>query len=174
MDRTAKEQLVASLHRTFAGANAVVVTHYLGITAAEATALRRQMRDAGAIFRVTKNRLVRIALEGTPYEHLSQLFAGPTAIATSQDPVAAAKASVEFARINHNLVILGGGLREAPLDEAGVRSLASLPSLDELRGGIVGLVNAPATKLARVLQTPAGQIARVLAAFAAAAEEEAA
>jgi large subunit ribosomal protein L10 len=173
VDRTAKEQLVASLHRTFADANAVVVTHYLGITAADATALRRQMRTAGAVFRVTKNRLVRIALEGTPYEHLSRLFAGPTAIATSQDPVAAAKASVEFAKVNHNLVILGGGLKEAPLDAAAVRSLASLPSLDELRGRIVGLVNAPATKLARVLQAPAAQIARVLAAFAAAEDEAA-
>lgn len=170
MDRTAKEQLVAKLHRTFADANSVVVSHYLGITAAEATALRRRMRDAGASFRVTKNRLARLALEGTAYEHLSPLFSGPTAIATSQDPVAAARASVEFAKVNQNLIILGGGLKAAPLDAAAVRNLASLPSLDVLRGRLVGLVNAPAAKLARVVQAPAAQIARVLAAFAAADE----
>jgi large subunit ribosomal protein L10 len=172
VDRAAKQQMVTSLHETFAQARSVVVTHYLGITAGEATELRRRMSADGARFRVTKNRLVKRALEGTPYEHLTGLFTGPTAIATSDDPVAAAKASVGFAKVNAHLVILGGGLGETPLDEAAVKNLAALPSLDELRAKIVGLLNAPATKIAGVLQAPAGQLARVLGAYAA--EDEAA
>lgn len=174
MDRATKEQQVSSLRDTFNGATVVVVTHYLGITAAEATDLRRQMLAAGANFRVTKNRLVKIALEGTPYEHLTEMFTGPTAIAYSEDPVAAAKASVTFAKGNENLVILGGGLGATALDQAAVKSLASLPSLDELRGKIVGLLNAPATKIAGVLQAPAGQLARVVGAYAAQSQDEAA
>ena len=167
MDRAAKQRMVASLHETFAQATAVVVTHYLGITAGQATELRRRMNAGGARFRVTKNRLVKLALAGTPYEHLAGLFTGPTAIATSDDPVAAAKASVEFAKANERLVILGGGLRGTPLDEAAVRYLAALPSLDQLRAKLVGVLNAPATRLAGVLQAPAGQLARVVGAYAA-------
>jgi large subunit ribosomal protein L10 len=174
VDRATKEEQVASLHETFNDANSVVVTHYLGITAAEATDLRRRMTAAGARFRVTKNRLVKIALKDTPYEHLLDMFIGPTAIAFSDDPVGAAKASAEFAKENENLVILGGGLGDSPLDAAAVKNLASLPSLDELRGIIVGLLNAPATKIAGVLQAPAGQVARVIGAYAATTEDEAA
>jgi len=174
VDRATKEQQVTSLRDTFNDATVVVVTHYLGITAAEATDLRRQMIAAGARFRVTKNRLVKIALEGTPYEHLAEMFTGPTAIAYSDDPVAAAKASVEFSKGNENLVILGGGLGGTPLDQTAVKNLASLPSLDELRSQIIGLVNAPATKIAGVLQAPAGQLARVVGAYAAQAKDEAA
>jgi len=166
VDRTGKEQVVATLHQTFNDANVIVVTHYLGISAGQATELRRQMTDAGARFRVIKNRLAKIAVAGTPYEHLAEMLTGPTAIAYSADPVAAAKAAVDFAKANEKLLILGGGLRESPLDEAGVRNLASLPSLDELRGKLVGLINAPATKIAGVLQAPAGQLARVVAAHA--------
>lgn len=174
VDRATKQQQVSSLRDTFNDATVVVVSHYLGITAAEATDLRRRMLDAGARFRVTKNRLVKIALEGTPYEHLSEMFTGPTAIAYSDDPVAAAKAAVAFAKDNENLVILGGGLGATPLDQSAVKNLASLPSLDELRGKIVGLLNAPATKIAGVLQAPAGQLARVIGAHAAQAKDEAA
>lgn len=170
MDRTTKEQLVETLRATFESANAVVVTHYLGITAGEATDLRRQMVDAGATFRVTKNSLARLALDGTPYGHMAGLFSGPTAIAWSDDPVAAARATVEFARQNPHMAILGGGLRETALDEAAVRDLASLPSLDMLRARLIGVVRAPATRVAGVLQAPAGQLARVFNAYAEAAE----
>lgn len=170
MDRAAKEAMVASLHEVFSNANAVVVTHYLGITAGEATELRRQMRAVGAQFRVTKNSLTKLALADTPYDHLTSLFSGPTAIAVSADPVAAAKAAVGFAKTNENLIILGGGLGATPLAEAEVKNLASLPSLDELRGKLVGLINAPATKIAGVLQAPAGQLARVIDAHANAQE----
>jgi large subunit ribosomal protein L10 len=162
--------MVASLHEVFSNANAVVVTHNLGITAGEATELRRQMRAAGARFRVTKNSLTKRALADTPYDHLAGLFSGPTAIAVSEDPVAAAKATVDFAKDNENLIILGGGLGATALAEADVKNLASLPSLDELRGKIVGLLNAPATKIAGVLQAPAGQLARVIDAHAKAQE----
>ncbi len=169
VERAVKERLVDTLRATFDGANAIVVTHYLGITAGEATDLRRQMRAAGATFRVTKNSLARRALEGTPYGHMTGLFTGPTAIAWSEDPVAAAKASVEFAKQNRHLVILGGGLRETALDEAAVRDLANLPSLDVLRARLVGVISAPATRVAGVLQAPAGQLARVFNAYAEAA-----
>lgn len=166
MLRAEKEQLVASLNETFNAASVVVVTHYTGLTAGQMTDLRSSMRASGASFRVTKNRLTRIALEGTPYAGLSDMFVGPTAIAFSDDPVTAAKASVEFARKNDKLVILGGALRETMIDEAGVKALASLPPIDELRGNIVGLLNAPASRLARVINAPGSQLARVLNAYA--------
>ena len=166
MDRTEKEELVASLHRTFSETTVVVVTHYIGMTVAEMGALRAQMREAGASIKVTKNRLVRLALDGTPYRELGDLFTGPTALAYSDDPVAAAKVTVDFAKTNKKLVILGGGLGEKVLGVEDVKSLAALPSLDELRGKLIGLVNAPATKIAGVVQAPAGQLARVLAARA--------
>jgi large subunit ribosomal protein L10 len=166
VDRAQKQQLTASLHQDLSDTVCVVITHQTGLTVDEATQLRRQMRNAGARYRVTKNRLVRRALEGTPFEGLAPLFTGPTAIAFSRDPVAAAKAAVEYANRNQKLTIVGGGLSGQPLDVAGVRALATLPSLDELRGRIIGLLNAPATKLAVLLQTPGGQLARVLAAHA--------
>ena len=166
MDRAQKQQLTASLHQDLADTVCVVITHQTGLSVAEVTQLRRQMRSAGASYRVTKNRLVRRALEGTPFAELAPLFTGPTAIAFSQDPVAAAKAAVEYANRNAKLTIVGGGLSGQPLDQAGIRALAILPSLDELRSKIIGLLNAPASKLAVLLQTPGGQIARVLAAHA--------
>ena len=166
MDRAQKQKLVEGLHQDLADTVCVVVAHQTGLTVAEATQLRRQMRGAGARYRVTKNRLARRALEGTPFEPLSDLFTGPTAIAFSRDPVAAAKVVVEFANRNDKLTIVGGGLSGQALDPAGVRALATLPSLDELRGRIVGLLQAPATRVATVLQAPAAQVARVLAAFA--------
>ncbi len=166
MDRAQKQLLTTTLHQDLADAVCVVITHQTGLTVAEVTQLRRQMRSAGARYRVTKNRLVRRALDGTPFAALAPLFSGPTAIAFSQDPVAAAKAAVEYANRNTKLTIIGGGLQGQMLDAAGVKALATLPSLDDLRSKIIGLLNAPATKLAVLLQTPAAQLARVFAAYA--------
>lgn len=143
----------------------LVVTHQSGMTVAEVTDLRRQMRVAGASFKVTKNRLARLALKGTRFEGLASLFTGPTAIAYSADPVVAAKVAVEFANSNEKLVIVGGGLGERVLDQSGIKALAKLPSLTVLRGRIAGLLQAPAAKLAGVLQAPAGQLARVFQAY---------
>jgi len=164
VDRAQKQILTDSLHQDLVETVCVVVTHQSGMTVDEATQLRRQMRGAGAGYRVTKNRLMRRALEGTPFEGLSPLFTGPTAIAFSRDPVAAAKAAVEYANRNTKLTIVGGGLSGQVLDEAAVKALATLPSLDELRAKLIGLIQAPATKLAGLLQAPAGQLARLLAA----------
>ena len=170
MERSQKQQLVAVLHQDLADTVCVVVTRQSGLTVAEATQLRRQMRGAGARFRVTKNRLARRALDGTRFTGLAPLFVGPTAIAFSQDPVAAAKAAVGFANRNDKLSIVGGALSGQVLDAAGIRALAALPSLDELRSRLIGLIGAPATKLAVLLQTPGGQLARVLAAHAEAGD----
>jgi large subunit ribosomal protein L10 len=167
VNRTEKEQTVASLKQMFDDSTVVVVTHYTGLTVAELTDLRSRMRDAGAQFKVTKNRLTRLALEGTSFQSLQDLFNGPTAVAFSADPVAAAKVTAAFAKDNEKLVILGGAFGDQVLDVNGVKTLASMPSLDELRGKIVGLLQAPATKVAGVLQAPAGQVARVFGAYGA-------
>ena len=166
MDRTQKQLVVETLQQDLADIVCLVVTHQTGLNVAEVTQLRRQVRGAGASFRVTKNRLARRALAGTPFEPLAPLFTGPTAIAFSRDPVAAAKVVVEFANRNDKLTIIGGGLAGRQLDAAGVKELARLPSLDGLRGKLVGLLQAPATRLAAVLQAPGAQLARVLAAHA--------
>lgn len=166
MDRVKKEALVAELRQTFDENDLVVVTHQSGLTVAEASELRRQMREAGARFKVTKNRLAKLALKGTKFEHLSEHFSGPTAIAVSTDPVAAAKVAVGFANKNDKLTIVSGALGDKGLDADGIKALAKLPSLDELRGKIVGLLQAPAGKLASVTKAPAGQLARVLNAYA--------
>jgi large subunit ribosomal protein L10 len=162
VNRAQKAELVASLNEVFADTSIVVVAHYSGLSVAEMTDLRAQMRAAGANFKVTKNRLTRLALDGTPYQSIADLFTGPTAMAYSSDPVAAAKVAVDFAKKNDKLVIQGGALGEQVLDVDGVKALATLPSLDELRAKIVGMVNTPATRIAGVLQAPGGQIARVL------------
>ena len=167
MDRGKKEALVAELRQTFDENELVVVTHQSGLTVAEASDLRRKMREAGARFKVTKNRLAKLALKDTKFEHLTDDFTGPTAIAVSVDPVAAAKVAVEFANKNEKLQIVSGALGEKGLDADGVKALAKLPSLDELRGKIVGLLQAPAGKLASVTQAPAAQLARVFGAYAA-------
>ena len=166
MDRADKEKLVASLHQVFEESTILVVTHYSGLTVAEMGVLRDGMREAGAKFRVTKNRFARLALAGSKFQDLSDLFTGPTAIAYSDDPVAAARASVNFAKTNDKLIVLGGALGSERLDADGVRALAALPSLDELRGKLVAIVSTPATRVAGVLQAPAAQVARVLAAHA--------
>lgn len=166
VDRTQKEQLVASLRRLFEETTLVVVTHYSGLTVLEMGDLRDRMREAEAGFKVTKNRLTRLALVGTKFQDLSELFIGPTGIAYSADPVAAAKAAVGFAKANDKLLILGGAIGENKLDSDGIMALAALPSLDQSRAKLVGLLNAPATRVAGVLQAPAGQLARVLNARA--------
>ncbi len=165
MDRAQKEAIVAETNRLLGEVNLVVVTQQSGLTVSEVTDLRRQIRSAGANYRVCKNRLVRLALEGTKFAEIAPLFTGPTAIASSVDPVAAAKVCVDFAKGNDKLTIVGGALGEKALDPEGVTALAKLPSLDELRGQLVGLLQAPATKLAGVTQAPAGQLARVFSAY---------
>jgi large subunit ribosomal protein L10 len=167
MDRAQKAELVASLNQSLAETAVVVVTRNLGMTVAQSTALRNKMRDAGASYKVTKNRLAKLAIEGTPYVIVGDMLTGPTALATSPDPVAAAKVAVEFAKTNDKLEIVGGAMGDTRLDADGVKALATLPSLDELRAKIVGLVQAPATKVVQIIQAPAGQLARVFGAYAA-------
>lgn len=171
MDRAQKTEAVAELNRTFNEVAVVVITRNLGMTVKQSTDLRNKARDAGASYKVAKNRLAKIALEGTDYSALADLLTGPTALATSTDPVAAAKVVVEFAKTNDRIEIVGGAMGSLLLDADGVKALASLPSLDELRAKIVGLIVAPATKIATITQAPAAQIARVLSAYA---EKEAA
>lgn len=168
MERAEKAKLVAALNDKLGNSGVIVVAHYAGLTVAEMTALRRDLREVGGLMQVAKNRLVKRALEGTDAAGIAELFQGPTCIMTSEDPVSAPKAAVKFAKDNDKLVILGGAMGETVLDPSGVNSLADLPSLDELRGKIVGLVQAPAGKIARVLNAPGGQLARVIAAKAAA------
>lgn len=172
VERAEKEALVSSLHQTFNAAALVVVTQQSGLTVSEVSSLRKEMRNAGAGYKVTKNRLTRLALEGTKFEALKPLFTGPTAIAFSEDPVAAAKVCVEFAKKNEKLTIVGGALNGEELDQGRITALAKLPPLDELRAILIGLLQAPATKLAGVTQAPAGQLARVFSAYSS--REEAA
>ena len=166
MDRTEKREFVASLAAVFAETSMVVVTRNSGLTVAEVTALRRRMREAGANFKVAKNRLALLALEGTKFDGIKPLLTGPTALAWSRDAVAVSKAAVEFARTNEKFAVLGGALGTQTLDAAGIKALSELPSLETLRAGLLGMLNTPATRIAGILQAPGGQIARVLAAFA--------
>ncbi len=167
MDRSQKADSVAQLNAIFKEAGVVVVTRNLGMSVAQSTDLRTKMRDAGASYKVAKNRLARLALNDTDYSGLSDLLTGPTAIAYSTDPVAAAKATVDFAKTTDRIEIVGGSMGGQLLDEAGVKALASMPSLDELRAKLIGLVNAPATKVAQVVNAPAAKLARVFGAYAA-------
>ena len=167
MDRAQKAAAVAELKQTFSEVGVVVVTRNLGLTVAQSTELRNKMRDAGASYKVSKNKLAKIALDGTDYLSLGDLLTGPVGLATSSDPVAAAKVVVDFAKTNEKLEIVGGAMGATALDANGVKSLATMPSLDELRAKIVGLIVAPATKLATVTQAPAAQLARVFGAYGA-------
>lgn len=167
MDRAEKTELVASLQQVFQTTNVIVVCHYAGLTVAQMSALRRQARQAGASVKVAKNRLAKIALEGTDVASISALLQGPTLIAYSGDPVAAPKVATDFAKANDKLVILGGAMGRTVLNPDSVKALASLPSLDELRAKLVGLVQAPATKIAQVVNAPAAKLARVFGAYAA-------
>ncbi len=174
VDRIEKREFVAELSSVFADTSMVVVTRNAGLTVAEVTALRRKMREAGASFKVAKNRLALLALDGTRFDGIGPLLKGPTALAWSNDPVAVAKAAVDFAKTNDKFVLLGGSLGSQVLDADGVKALSELPSLDSLRAKILGLIQAPATKVAGVLQAPAGQLARVFAAYADSQKSEAA
>jgi large subunit ribosomal protein L10 len=167
VNRSEKAEAIVELNQTFKDASLVVVTRQSGLTVQEVTDLRRKVRAAGASYKVAKNRLTLRALEGTPYKGLGSMFKGPTAIAYSKDPVAAAKVIAAFAKDNEKLTIVGGAMGENTLDVAGVQALAMLPSLDALRAKILGLLQAPATKVAGVLQAPAGQLARVFGAYGA-------
>ncbi|MFY0735871.1 MULTISPECIES: 50S ribosomal protein L10 [Aurantimonas] len=166
MDRAEKREFVTSLHETFQASGTVVVAHYAGLTVAQMNDYRSKMRVAGGTVRVAKNRLAKIALEGTDAAGISNLFEGQTLIAYSSDTVAAAKVTNDFAKGNDKLVILGGSMGATTLDADGVKALATMPSLDELRAKLVGMINTPATRIAGVLQAPAGQLARVFGAYA--------
>jgi large subunit ribosomal protein L10 len=167
MDRVEKKELVAELHQTFSQTSVVIVTRNLGLTVSQAGELRKRMRSAGASFKVTKNRLTRLALDGTTYMPLSDMLIGPCAITTSKDPVGAAKIIATFAKENEKLEIVGGAMGATLLDKNGVKTLAELPSLDELRARIIGLVQAPATKIAQLSTAPAAKLARVFGAYGA-------
>ena len=166
MDRSQKADLVDKLKAVFTETSVVVVTRNLGLTVAQSTDLRLRMRDAGAQFKVAKNRLALIALDGTRYGSIGSMLTGPTALATSIDPVAAAKVAVDFAKTNDRLEIVGGAMGDTLLDVDGIRALAALPSLDQLRGTLIGLIQAPATKIARTVAEPGAQLARVFQAYA--------
>ena len=167
MERAEKQELVASLKEVFSSASVVVVTHYSGLNVSEMTKLRNRVREAGASFRVTQNKLTRLALDGSGYQPLESYFDGPTAIGYSDDPVAAPKALVKFAKENEKLVVLGGMMGADRLDVEDIESLASLPSLDELKVTLVGLISRPATMTVQILQAPAAQLARVISAYGA-------
>ena len=166
MDRAEKKEAVATLHETFTKASVVVVAQYSGLTVAQMQRLRKQMRGAGAKVQVAKNRLAQIALKGTDVVAISPLLKGPTLIAYSSDPVAAAKAAVGFAKDHEKFVILGGAMAKTALSIDGVKSLATLPSLDELRAKLLGLITTPASQLAQLLNAPASKVARVVSAYA--------
>ncbi|CAA0090464.1 50S ribosomal protein L10 [Starkeya nomas] len=165
MDRAQKEELVTSLSEVFKSTSVVVVAHYSGLTVAQMQALRRQMKASGATVKVAKNRLAKIALEGSDVAHVASLLKGPTIIAYSSDPVAAPKVAVDFAKANDKFVILGGAMGTTALNVDGVKALATLPSLDELRAKLVGLIQAPATKIAQLSTAPAAKLARVFGAY---------
>ena len=167
MDRAQKAESIEMLKGVFDGAGAVVVTHYLGLTVAEMTDLRGRLRKEGASLKVVKNTLVQKALDGSVGEAGDALFVGPVAIAYAPDPVSAAKVATQYAKDNDKFTVVGGLMGQTVLDQNGIKALATLPSLDQLRARIIGLVQAPATKVAGVLQAPAGQLARVVGAYAA-------
>ena len=165
MERAEKRDVVTALHDVIAKTGVVVVAHYAGLTVAQMTRLRSDMRSAGGQVKVAKNRLVKLALEGTDAKGIADLLKGPTCLAYSVDPIAAPKVAVKFAKANEKFVILGGAMGTTVLDAKGVNSLADLPSLDELRGKLIGLIQAPASKIARTLNEPGAQLARVFAAY---------
>ena len=165
MDRAGKAQALEVLKGIFADSGSVIVTHYSGLTVAELSDLRTKLKAEGASLKVIKNRLAEIALDGKGGDEAQALFQGPVAIAYSPDPVAPAKIADAFAKTNEKLVLVGGIMEEKVLDAGGVKALAKMPSLDQLRGKIIGVIQAPATKVAGVLQAPAGQLARVVSAY---------
>jgi len=166
VDRAAKRELIDRLHTVFNDTGVVVVAHNTGMVAAQSAEFRRVVKEAGGTVKVAKNKLVQLAIKDTPTADISDLLKGPTVLAFSKDPIAAAKATVAYAKGNDKLVILGGAMGKTVLDAKGVKALAELPSLDELRAKLIGLLNAPATKIARTIKEPGGQLARVIQAKA--------
>lgn len=170
MDRAAKAELVTALNTVFQDTGVVVVAHYAGMTVDQMTDYRQRIKEAGGKVKVAKNRLAKLALKDTTYEPISDLFKGPTCLAYSEDPIAAAKITVAYAKGNDKLVILGGAMGETVLDVNAIKALAELPSLDELRAKLIGLLNAPATKVVRTIKEPGAKLARVIQAKAAQGE----
>jgi len=168
VDRAAKRELVTSLHDVFKDTGVVVVAHNTGLVAAQSADLRKRVKEAGGVVKVAKNNLVKLALKDTSAEGISDLMKGPTVLAYSKDPIAAARVAVKYAKENDKLVILGGAMGKNVLDANGVKALAELPSLDELRAKLIGLLNAPATKIARTVKEPGAKLARVVQAKASA------
>ena len=166
MDRAQKAAVVEKLHEAFKETESVVVTQYAGLTVSQITALRVKMRAEGVNYKVSKNRLVLRALKGTRFENISSMLKGPVGLATSKDPVTAAKIAYNFSKDNENLVIIGGALGEKMLDQSGVEALSKLPSLDEIRARMLALFQTPATRLAVISQEPASTLARVIQAYA--------
>jgi large subunit ribosomal protein L10 len=173
VDRAAKKEMIATLNGVFKGTEVVVVAQYAGLNVPQMQTLRKQMKLAGATVKVAKNRLAKIALEGTDVASIASLLTGPTLIAYSSDPVAAPKVANDFAKVHEKFVILGGAMGKTALDANGVKALAALPSLDELRAKLIGLIVAPATKIAQLVNAPAAKVARVVAAYAAKSGEAA-
>ena len=165
MSKAKKEKEINEIKQRFEESGVVVLAHYSGLNVPQLEELRSKLREQGAVFKVTKNTLAKIAAKGTDYEAIVDMFEGPTGIAISNDPVSAAKVANDFAKDNEQFVILGGAMGSVVLDTKGIEQLAKLPSLDELRGKIVGLLQAPATKIARVLQAPAQQVVGVTQAY---------
>ena len=174
MDRTEKREFVAELKSALLSTSMVVVARNGGLTVAEASDLRRKMRASGSTYKVAKNRLAHLALEGTPFDGILPMLKGPTALAWSTDAVSVAKAAVEFAKTNDKFEVIGGALGARTLDADGIKALADLPSLNVLRAGLVGMISTPATRIASILQAPGGQLARVFGAYARKDEEAAA
>ncbi|MGD9740709.1 MAG: 50S ribosomal protein L10 [Bauldia sp.] len=166
MEKAEKGAFVQELNAVFSQSGTVVVAHYAGLTVADMTTLRKRMRAAGAGTKVVKNRLAKLALRGTDAEQIGDLFKGPTLVAFSSDPVAAAKVATDFAKTNDKLVILGGAMGKSTLNAEGVKALASMPSLDELRAKLLGMIQTPASRIAQVVSAPAAQLARVFNAYA--------
>ena len=170
VDRAAKQELVTTLHDVFKDTGVIVVAHYAGMTVAQMTEFRKRMKEAGGTVKVAKNTLAVLALKETNSEGISNLFKGQTCIAYSSDPMVAARIAVKYSRENDKLVILGGAMGSNILDSASVKALADLPSLDELRAKLIGLLNAPATKIARTVKEPGAKLARVIQAKASQGE----
>jgi large subunit ribosomal protein L10 len=159
MDKEKKQNYISEMTTQFDKSEAVIVTHYKGLTVNQLDELRAKMREHGIIFKVTKNRITKLALEKTRCKDLSDLFTGPTAVALSQDAITSAKILTNFSKENSNLKILGGIMGNDILDVAGVKNVATLPSLDEARAKIVGILRSPAQKIASILLAPASKIA---------------
>jgi len=174
VDRTEKREFVTALNSALLATSMVVVARNGGLTVAEASDLRRKMRASGSTYKVAKNRLTNLALDGTPFDGIKPMLKGPTALAWSTDAVSVAKAAVEFAKTNEKFKVVGGALGARTLDADGIKALADLPSLDTLRAGLLGMISTPATRIAGILQAPGGQLARVFGAFARRDEEAAA